>query len=404
MNKSISLSKRLTIRYLMLQALFWMSFSAIWSFATVYLLEHHFRNTDIGIILSGSAIISIVFQIWIANYVDKQDRVTMKSVIIGLFSILILLSLLLWLLPFQPLIVASIYLLIGAIMLSMPSFTYSFIMDYINLGISVNFGVARAAGSFSFALMAYILGIILTNTSTDIIVPIFMILVILSLIIITSISSPSNYGGDTFVTTSSSNTNHTDSLMPFFRRYKKFTMLLAGLMCLFIGHNLINTYHINIIEAVGGNDANMGLSIAIAAIVEVPTMIAFNYIITKRKYSNLLKVSAIFFVFKIALIAIAPSVSFVYLSQFMQIGAFALFTPASVYYVNGIIDKSNRAKGQALLGAVTMGAGGTLGNFIGGRILDTSSVRAMLIVGVIISIIGCIISLYSIEYKANEEA
>ena len=372
-------------------------------FATVYLQDHHFRNTVIGIILSGSAIISIFFQIWIANYVDKQDKVTMKTVIVTLFSMLILLSLLLWLLPFQPLIVASIYLLIGVIMLSMPSFTYSFIMDYINLGISVNFGAARAAGSFSFALMAYVLGIVLTNIGTDIIVPIFMILVIFSLIITASISSPSNYSVDAFVTTSSSNTNHTDSLMSFFRRYKKFTMLLAGLMCLFIGHNLINTYHINIIEAVGGNDANMGLSIAIAAIVEVPTMIAFNYIITKHKYSNLLKISSIFFVVKIVLLVIAPSVSFVYLSQFMQIGAFALFTPASVYYVNGIIDKSNRAKGQALLGAATMGAGGTLGNFIGGRILDTSSVRSMLILGVVISIIGCVISLYSIEYKANKE-
>lgn len=394
---------KLTIKYLFLQASFWMSFSAIWSFAAVYLQEHHFKNTHIGIIMACSAIFSIFFQLWIADFLDKHTKITMKAILLGLISILIVLALLLWALPFHPYVVGFIYLCIGSIMLSMPALTYSFIMDYINLGILVNFGVARAAGSFSFALMAYTLGIVLTNTSTTIIVPIFMTLNIITFLLIFSFQLPSNYSDAPLVVKADTADHTPANMIDFFARYRKFSILLIGFLCLFIGHNLINTYHINIIKHVGGNDANMGLSIAIAAIVEVPTMIAFNYLITKQKYSNLLKVSAVFFVLKTLMIALAPSVGFVYLSQFMQIGAFALFTPASVYYVNGVIDESNRVKGQALLGAASMGAGGTLGNFIGGRILDSSTVSNMLIVGVVISIIGCIISLFTIEDKEIEE-
>lgn len=403
MNQSISLSRKLTIKYLLFQALFWMSFSSIWAYAAVYLQEHQFNNTQIGIILSGSAIFSVIFQIWISNYIDTHVKVSIKTVITGLVSILIALSFLLWILPFQLFVVGLLYLSIGAIILSLPALSYSFIMDYINLGILVNFGAARATGSLSFAIMAYILGIALTNISSAIIVPIFMILNIAILFIVLSIQEPSYYSNNPLTSKISSVSQQPANLLTFFTQYKKFTLLLLGFMCLFIGHNLINTYHINIIKHVGGNDANMGLSVAIAGLTEVPTMIAFNYLITKHKYSHLLKISAIFFVLKILLITVAPNVSLIYISQFMQIAAFALFTPASVYYVNNTIDESNKVKGQALLGAATMGAGGTLGNFIGGRILDTSSVTFMLIVGVVISIIGCVISLFSIENKENKE-
>jgi len=43
----------------------------------------------------------------------------------------------------------------------------------------------------------------------------------------------------------------------------------------------------------------------------------------------------------------------IYVSQSMQMISYALFVPASVYYVNEMIGENNRNKGQTFLGMGT---------------------------------------------------
>lgn len=67
--------------------------------------------------------------------------------------------------------------------------------------------------------------------------------------------------------------------------------------------------------------------------------------------------------------------------------AFALFTPASVYYTNQMMKPQDQFKGQAYL-TMTITMGGVLGSLLGGFILQYSSVSMMLIVCAIVSAIG----------------
>lgn len=56
------------------------------------------------------------------------------------------------------------------------------------------------------------------------------------------------------------------------------------------------------------------------------------------------------------------------LSQLCQFGAYAFFVPASVYYINERVPDQYKVTGQSALGMATMGLGGAVGNFLGGRV------------------------------------
>ena len=76
----------------------------------------------------------------------------------------------------------------------------------------------------------------------------------------------------------------------------------------------------------------------------------------------------------------------IYLAQVCQMFAYALFVPASVYYVNEKIAVADRVKGQSLV-TTSMTLSGVFANFAGGIMLDALGVGHVLLAGV--SLIDC---------------
>lgn len=126
-------------------------------------------------------------------------------------------------------------------------------------------------------------------------------------------------------------------------------------------------------------------------------MAAFTLLVKKVKCSTLIKISGFFFFIKSATIWLAPNVMAVHFSQGFQMLSFAMFTPASVYYVNSIINEEDKNKGQAILGAATIGVAGTIANISGGKLLDISGVSDMMMLGTLVALVGFAIILFSTE-------
>ena len=84
------------------------------------------------------------------------------------------------------------------------------------------------------------------------------------------------------------------------------------------------------------------------------------------------------------------------ITQLFQGLAFALYIPASTYYVNQLMQKPDYVKGQAFnIGAVTLGS--VVGSFIGGWLLDHAGVPEMLSAGIVAAFIGCLLLFYSVK-------
>lgn len=179
-------------------------------------------------------------------------------------------------------------------------------------------------------------------------------------------------------------------MLGFVKKYNKFMLLLLGCSMLFFSHSLLNTYLIHIVKNVGGDSRDMGITLSISAALELPTMAVFVYLLRKVKCTTLLKTSAFFFFIKAGVTFLAPNIITLHFAQSFQMLAFALFTPASVYYVNSIIREEDKVKGQSLLGVAILGIAGTLANVSGGKIIDTMNVSYMLLIGTIVAGIGFI--------------
>ena len=160
---------------------------------------------------------------------------------------------------------------------------------------------------------------------------------------------------------------------------------------------LINNFFIQIMTNVGGNSKDMGNAIFLAAVLELPTMSLFLKIKNRISCRKLLMISASAFTIKHIITYFASSVAMIYSAQVIQIAGYALFIPASVYYVSRLIDKSDMVKGQALVtGAITVS--GVFASLSGGILIDTLGVSSMLLIGALVSGIGTILI-----FSATEE-
>ena len=147
---------------------------------------------------------------------------------------------------------------------------------------------------------------------------------------------------------------------------------------------------IQIITNVGGTSADLGRLLAIAAITEIPVMFLFSRIVKHVKSSVLLIISGIFFALKAFGYFTAGNIALMTVAAVMQMGSFALYIPASVYYVNEVMEERDKFKGQALMtGTNTLG--GMIGSLLGGFLIDHAGVAVMNLAGLIMAVSGAVL-------------
>lgn len=406
------LSRELTIKYAFLQGTFWISECCIFSFAAVFLHWKNFSNVQIGLVMSLASVLSILMQPIIAALADKSKTITLREIVLLLMFVVLALAVILVVLPESFLLIGIIYILINALDFTLIPLFNALAVEYINKGVPMNYGLARGMGSVAFAIMSISIGIAVNHFGPGVLLSFF---IGCHCLLILSTYNFKLSGSSSLLLTSNKTVNPLDiksntessapsGLLSFLTNNKSFSLLLIGIIFIYYGHNIINTYLINIVENVGGNSTDLGISLFIAAALELPAMAAFIFVVKKISCSTLIKISAFFFMMKAFLAWIAPNVFMVYFSMSFQMLSYAIYTPASVYYVNSIINEKDKVKGQTMIGVAAAGIAGTIGNLTGGKLLDTVGVSNMLLTTVISSVIGFAIILFATESSNVKES
>lgn len=186
------------------------------------------------------------------------------------------------------------------------------------------------------------------------------------------------------------------SMGQFIKKYKTFMLLLVATVLLFFDHSVINNFFIQVVNHINGNSADMGNAIFLAAVLELPTMALFTKFQQKIGCKNMMLISAVFFSVKHVLTYFAVNMFMIYVAQVMQMLAYAVFIPASVYYVSQLVEEHDMNKGQALVtGAMTLAS--VFASLAGGVLLDALGVSKVLMIGAIISVLGTICMFISVE-------
>ena len=376
--------KNLTLNYVTIQIGMWAMYAPLMGYTSVFLLAKGFSNTKVGIISGLGCIISAVLQAIVSGYADKEKSKSVKTLLIMFVGLQIALAVVLLALGNN--FVLAIGIIFGSlisIMQLMVPLTNSIAMEMINQGKEINYGAARGTASMMYALLVNAMGIFAKEDNLSI-VPIATILSA-SILLAGTVLFPFKKA----VRIADSGTERKTDTKPFLIKYPKIALFVLGAICAYVGHNLINVFLFQIVTLKGGNHVNMGVCLSLAAVFEIPVMFGFAYLVAKCDSSVWVRVGGVGIMLKIILTLLVPDMVGLYVVQICQLFGFATFVVATVYYANYAVKECDRVKGQAYMTmANTLGI--VFASMLGGVLIDRYGTNGMMMVGSVITIIGCI--------------
>ena len=376
--------RNLTFKYIVIQIGMWAMYAPLMGYTSVFLLAKGFSNTQVGIISGLGCIISAVLQAIVSGYADKEKSKSVKTLLIMFVGLQIALAVVLLALGNNfVLAIGVIFGALIAIMQLMVPLTNSMAMEMMNQGKVINYGAARGTASMMYALLVNAMGIFAKGDNLSI-VPIATILSA-SILLAGTVLFPFKKA----VRTIETGTESKIDTKPFLIKYPKIALFVLGAICAYVGHNLINVFLFQIVTLKGGNHVNMGVCLSLAAVFEIPVMFGFAYLVAKCDSSVWVRVGGVGIMLKIILTLLVPDTVGLYVVQVCQLFGFATFVVATVYYANQAVEECDRVKGQAYMTmANTLGI--VFASMLGGVLIDLCGTGGMMIVGSVITIIGCI--------------
>lgn len=379
--------KDLTVLFGLIMAIYSIGFVTMSAFSSVFLLDVGFSSGQIGTLLAIGSILAVLLQPLAGSLIDKNPKITSREVLLALSGIVVFIGLLIILIPNKSLgLNAFLYCAaILGLMLAQP-FLNSFGMEAVNeatkIGYKFNFGVGRSMGSLGYAAGSFLFGkisVIIGPRSIPFAFSLAFFILSILLLAYPKLTSKEDGNDDKKLSF--------ENPLLFFGRYKRFSIMLLGLVLIYFSHALINTFALQVVVPKGGNSSSMGTASAIAAGCELVTTLLFLHYMRKIKLHIIMKISGIFFVLKIFFSFLVTNVIQFYLIQALQMFGWGFAAIGIVYYVNCIVSEKDRAKGQAFAG-MSYTVASVIANFLGGFIIDSFGVNTMLLAGTASALVG----------------
>lgn len=371
------MNKNYTKKFSIYQALYALMLMPFFAYGAFYLIFLKQDSLTIGIILAVSYALASLLQTPMASLTDKEI-ISLPNLIKVTLVIFILstLALAMDIFPIVSFVLAMILLYIINPLINALS------VEMRHSGYNLDFGISRGMSSLSYAVFSIIVGRILLIASPKIL-PLASALGASSLLLLLAFAKIDLVKKKVVV----KDDKPRESL---FKSMPNLLGLLMGISLVYLNYSMFNSYLIKTIESLGGSESSLGLAVAIASAAEVPTMFFFSRIMDRFKLRYLLVTSAFFFTFKTFVAFLAPNMTILYISQFIQMFSFGIYLPTSVYYMASITPDEYRAEAQAsITGATTLGS--LFAALLGGALIQYLNISSMLLIATLISTLGTIL-------------
>lgn len=333
------------------------SLACYFPFLAVYFKSRGLTYIESGMAFSLSSLVSIVAQpFW--GYITDRYLNKRLVILINMIVCSVIIYLYIFANSFVPVMI-GVFLLIffqSSIMSISDAFCYE-ISDKMP---QINYGQIRLVGSIGFAVLSLVLGVLVQQFGININFYIYSALFILAAIFLSDI----HIAGESNIKRPAAS-----DILQVLKDYK-FILFVASVMILNITLGAHSSYIVSLIEATGGNVANLGIVWFAQAIAELPVFYLGTRLLKKFNVLNLYIAAVILYILRMFLSSISPSHYMVIGIQLMQGITYPLYLVAAMEYVNIIVPDKIRASGITLLSSLGFGLGALIGNFGGGYILQ----------------------------------
>ncbi len=393
----------LNVKYALINATFMFMICASAGYAYNFLAQSGFADGTVGMIITAVSLCGLVGQTLAGSFIDKSRKMDEKTFISLALTVTVVLALLMSFAPegsFLLIILTVIAFTCASV--GMP-FLNSMAFIYEKDGQKINYGLCRGVGSAAYAVGSSLLGTLWGMMGKSILPWYVAVFAAVSLLLVRLMPTPSadaEAQKDTGEQTETKNLSYA----AFFKKYDKIVFVALALVLLYFCHMMMNTYFAKIIANIMGEEAAQtgavesvqGTALFIAAMVELPTMFLFSKIIEKVSINKILIFATVVWSVKHTLTWLCPNVTLLYFVMVLQMFAYAMIAPASVYFAANNVAPEDRNKGQAVFG-VTATIGGLLASLIGGQLFGFMGVSQVMMIGVIASILGTLLMIYGIQ-------
>jgi MFS transporter, PPP family, 3-phenylpropionic acid transporter len=349
--------KSIKLNLLIVYFLAYGALACYFPFLAVYFKSRELTYIQTGIAFSIISLVSIIVQPLMGYLADKYLSKT-KILLINMFACSLLIYLYIFANGFYSVALATIALIFfqGSIMSILDAYCYD-ISDKVP---EVNYGQIRLMGSIGFAVLSLILGGLIQNFDINISFFLYSGLFMVSALILSGIG---------FKSTLHSVRPSTTDIFEVLKNYK-FILFVLSVMVLNIAIQAHGNYIAMLIEATGGNVANLGFVWFASALSEIPAFFFGAKLLKKYGEMNIYIISLILYIIRMLLSAYSTSYNMVIAVQFMQSITYPLYLFATMQYINVIVPDKIRASGITMLSSLGFGLGGLIGNLGGGFILQ----------------------------------
>ena len=401
------MGKILNVEYGGIHATYWMAYAVISSFASAYLLDRGYTNSEIGLILAVGSIVAVFLQPFMADFADRAKKISLIGITQVATIFIMGMMMICFVMDKASIALSVIFVMMIAWHTALQPLFNSLTFKLEESGHKINFGVCRAMGSLGYSLLCAVLGTLAETFGTQILpltgeVTLLMLLITLCLTKSHFKKACKMRGkldseqDKVEIVSETLEEQEEINLIQFIKRNKLFLLVNIGVAGIFFSNSIFNSFMLQIVENVGGNSEDMGRILAVMAFLEIPPMFLFERVHRKVSCKRLLQLGAICFTLKILCATIADSVFMVYVAQLFQLTSFGIFLPAMVSFIDEIMEKGEAVKGQALYTIVTTVAT-IFASLVGGVILDMSGASSLLWISTIITGVGAILFCLVIE-------
>ncbi len=405
------MEKRFNLQYAGIHGTYWLYYGVVCSFASVFLLDRGYSNTEIGIILAIGNIFAVILQPIMGDLADRSRKISFFGFMEMMTALLMVLTVFLLILQKKSALLMFVYVMAFGWMNIVQPFCNAMNRKLCETEVYINFGACRAIGSLTYSIMCFFLGSLVEKFGVNVLPvtgEVVLILFMTTIVIVAKSfrkamaeksegtksedASPSKPSGTKAAAADEEEIN----LPMFVRRNKMFMILCLGVLGLYYTNSVLNTYMAQIAENVGGDNGDIGRIFSVLALMEIPTMMLFDRINRKFKTRTLMKFSAVAFVFWILVCYMAENVTTLILAQFIQPFSFALFLPSIVRFIDDIMSRGEAVKGQTMFTTTTTLAA-VFASLIGGVILDAAGPKMLTLTAACVTAVGAVIVVLSAD-------
>ena len=398
MNKT----REIQVKGLLVQALFWASYCAYSSFIVNMLTDYGYPSATATGMMTATSVLSFIAQPvsgYICDNFISHKRVYIALTICALPTMVLLSHCL-----FSPVLTMALMLLFTVFMVQMPGLLDAWVIGLTNLYPGVNYGLCRGSSSLLFAIAAQAMGWVTAQFGHGARMWLGAALGLLSVIVAFTLKElPTRRQAETAAGEANSRNPHglsTGETVKILVRNKCYLLLLAMNFLLVLGYSCVSSFIPVLTEQLGGGSGEVGTVFALNALAEVPAMFLMSAVLRKVPAKKVILFAAVFFVLRLGLTALSVNFTMMLLVQLLQGFSFAVIWPASMGYLNQIVEDGVRSTAIMTYSSVTLGVSAIFGNLFGTLILSAAGdVRMVFGFSALVAGLGLLLGVYGMVRK-----